>query len=208
MGTHKIGHLGVSCADMTQERTPTQWERDNPWEALLARNIGRAITEARRGKMSQEELANALGVSRNSIANYEVGRGIPRLGLLIQIAAALDTSPVALMYPDPSDDPGNLVEILPGVETTGFKAAQWFSGIDHFPIRIVDEEGVGYEVDLGVIDNWSDNTSRLRQWRQLVGARDARTKELMSRDGNERAIALYDNLIRDLERQLGIDDDA
>jgi len=68
-------------------------------------------------------------MTRQTVADLESGRRrFVTTAELLVLAAALDTTPIALMYPNPSDEPDNVVEVLPGIEATGFQAAQWFSG--------------------------------------------------------------------------------
>lgn len=106
-------------------RKLTSWERDNPWEASLAHGVGRAIARARRARrLSQDDLAERVELSRNSIANFELGRGLPRLSSLIAIAAALETPPLALLFHDITAD----IEILPGNHVPGYSALGWFIG--------------------------------------------------------------------------------
>lgn len=198
--------IAVVCWLMDIERTPTQWERDNPWEAVVAAQIGQAIAVARdRLGISQGELASVLGVSRNSIANYEIGRGIPRLGLLIRLAAALNTSPVSLMYPNPSDELSNLVEVLPGVTSTGFQAAQWFSGFRPSPSTAASG---GEEAKRRA--DWEKGTESLRKWRQLADIESSRAKILVSGQAELYAsqVAMYDAMILNLRSELGVADDA
>lgn len=190
---------------VSQDRTPTQWERDNPWEATLAADIGKAIADARdRLGISQGELATMVGVSRNSIANYEIGRGIPRLGLLLQLASALNSSPVSLMYPNPSDELSNLVEMLPGVETTGFVAAQWFSGHDPGP-------GSGAKVEPQRRAEWRENTRLLRLWREIHDLQQRQSASSRTgRDGRlsdtqQELIESYQRQIDEKRHELGLD---
>ncbi len=50
---------------------------------------------AARGKrsLSQQELADAIGVSRKSMSRYESGLTLPRAGVLLRIASTLDVDP-------------------------------------------------------------------------------------------------------------------
>ena len=58
----------------------------------------RAARERSSGRLSQASLAKQLGVSRASIVNIEAGRQHAPLGLLWEIAHALDTE-LALLIP-------------------------------------------------------------------------------------------------------------
>lgn len=53
-------------------------------------NIGNKIKEARLAKkMTQDELAKQLGISKNAISNYENGVSTPKLELLVSLMNAL-----------------------------------------------------------------------------------------------------------------------
>lgn len=197
---------------MAQDRAPSRWELDNPWEASLARNIGRAITDARRRHgFSQEELAGELGISRNSVANYEVGRGIPRLGLLLQIAAVLNTAPAVLMYPNPSDELSNTVEVVPGVEETGFQAVQWFSGLGP---GISDATASGAAAAGAARAEYRANTHVLSLWRKIAELRDRQMQHSHTGPNGKltsaqlELVEQYQAQIDQVRRELGLADDA
>lgn len=66
----------------------------------LYREIGRKIRDARARvapKLSQDNLAKRLGMSRASVVNIEAGRQHPPLHLLWQIAEILGTDPLLLI---------------------------------------------------------------------------------------------------------------
>lgn len=103
------------------------------WERRHAATLGRAVKQQRSGRsavwLEQRTAELGLKVTRQTVADLESGRRrFVTTAELMVLAAALNTTPVELMFPDVSDEPENLVEVLPGVETTGFQAAQWFSG--------------------------------------------------------------------------------
>lgn len=56
---------------------------------LFSRRL-KALSEER--GMDQGQLANVSGVSKGSIARYEMGRNIPRADVLMALAHALDCS--------------------------------------------------------------------------------------------------------------------
>ena len=95
--------------------------------------IGRAIKK-QRGQWPAiwlERRTEQLGLkmTRQAIADLECGRRrFVTTGELLVLAAALNTTPVALMLPNASDEPDNVVEVVPGVVVTGFQAVQWISG--------------------------------------------------------------------------------
>jgi hypothetical protein len=115
--------------DTSQEelRTAKTWERRH------AAKLGRAVQQQRGGRsavwLEQRTAELGLKVTRQTVADLESGRRrFVTTAELLVLAAALDTTPVHLMFPDFGDEPENVVEVLPGVETTGFQATQWFSG--------------------------------------------------------------------------------
>lgn len=63
----------------------------------FARNVKRRRAE--RG-MSQEQLAEKLGVTRQTVSNWERSVSFPELPTLELIARALDTDPASLVYPE------------------------------------------------------------------------------------------------------------
>ena len=85
-----------------------------PGVDAIYREIGRAVNHLRNRrnpKMSQKILAEAVGVSRASIANIERGHHRVQLHVLYDIATALDVEPHDLMpHPDRQDRPTNLPE--------------------------------------------------------------------------------------------------
>lgn len=68
-------------------------EKSEIYEAL-GRNIR---AERRRQRLNQEDLASAVGMSRSSITNIELGRQSLLVDHLYRIADALGTTPEALM---------------------------------------------------------------------------------------------------------------
>ncbi len=67
----------------------------------VARDVGRRIAELRRrAGLSQRELAELLGWTRDIIAHYELGRRELGLERLAAIAAALGVSPATLLAHD------------------------------------------------------------------------------------------------------------
>lgn len=103
------------------------------WERSLSVRVGTAV-KALRGKRSAQWLADetakfGYAIGRATISEIETGRRRTiTLAELFVLARALDTAPVTLVFPNPTDDLSILVEALPDVEVTEFDAAQWFSG--------------------------------------------------------------------------------
>ena len=61
--------------------------------------IGKNIKKARSEKgYTQEELAQKLSVTRNTISNYETGHSNPDIEMLQMLAEALETDPNTLIY--------------------------------------------------------------------------------------------------------------
>lgn len=55
--------------------------------------LGEKIAFARKEKgMTQEMLAEQLGVTRQAVARWETGLSVPDAGMLVRIAGALDTT--------------------------------------------------------------------------------------------------------------------
>lgn len=53
--------------------------------------LGRNIAKYRKERnLSQNKLAEVLGISREHLGNIEIGKKTPTIGLLIKIAEALD----------------------------------------------------------------------------------------------------------------------
>lgn len=68
----------------------------------ISRSIGANIRQFRTEKgLSQEEMAAALFVTRQTVSNYETGRSQPDLDMLQQISAVLDVELVWLLYGKP-----------------------------------------------------------------------------------------------------------
>ena len=78
----------------------------------LYRDVGRAIgllRNRRKPKMSQKELAEAIGISRASVANIERGHHRIQLHILYDIATALEVEPHDLL-PHPEQQATRLPE--------------------------------------------------------------------------------------------------
>ena len=66
------------------------------------RDIGKNIKLIRQAKeMTQEELAEALYVTRQTVSNYENGRSRPDLDMLLKIAEILETDVNTIIYGPP-----------------------------------------------------------------------------------------------------------
>lgn len=66
------------------------------------RDIGKNIRTARvRRGLTQEELAELLHVSRQTVSNYETGRSRPDVDMLVSAAEKLETDVQVLLYGEP-----------------------------------------------------------------------------------------------------------
>ena len=83
------------------------------------RDIGKNIRDLRtKQNMTQDELAEKLFVTRQTVSNYETGRSRPDVEMLTNIAEALNTDPNTLLYgPAPSPNIRRaLKQLVPGVD--------------------------------------------------------------------------------------------
>ncbi len=63
------------------------------------RDIGKNIKELRQlKKMTQDELAGKLFVTRQTVSNYETGKSRPDIEMLTRIAETLETDPNTVLY--------------------------------------------------------------------------------------------------------------
>jgi len=68
-------------------------------EVMNVRDIGKNIRELRtRRRLSQDELAEKLFVTRQTISNYENGKSRPDVEMLMKIAEVLDTDMNSVLY--------------------------------------------------------------------------------------------------------------
>ena len=65
--------------------------------------FAKRLTDIRGNReMSQADLAKAVGVSKDSIVNWEQGRNTPRLDVACKLADALECAITDLVYPFPA----------------------------------------------------------------------------------------------------------
>ena len=185
---------------MTERARRENW-RDLPpqnWAEREAHRLSLAIYALRKGASAQwlSDRTEALGhrVSRSVISDLETGRRrYVTTAELTVIAAALNTSPVALVYPGPYDQD---VELLPGVARREVAAAQWFSGFAYWATDVPEARNDG--------NVWLRNTQGLRLSRELESAQLARAR-LLARgqlDLDRDQIAFYDSQIERLAREI------
>lgn len=163
-----------------------------------------------RGSRSAQWLADRtkdLGceVSRSVISDLENGRRrYVTTAELVVIAAALDTSPVMLVYPGPYGD--EMTEALPGVEASKFVAAEWFSARRWF--------GTAAKLGDDPLERWRAAISELHLSRKLADLehqRNIANLQAMETEPTPENLALYharlrliDDSIEDVKSQLGI----
>jgi transcriptional regulator with XRE-family HTH domain len=137
------------------------------WGESLTKRIGDEIRRLRGGRSGQwlSDRTADLGqrVSRSTISEIETGRRKSiTVSDLILLAAALDTTPVALVYPGPYRNP---VEVWPGFEMPELWAAQWFSGLLRTISDVPYSDGA-----IARVPNpqaYSDTQARLRRARSV-----------------------------------------
>lgn len=153
---------------MAQTKTKPNWEQVPPrdWEERQAHRIGTEVRRLR-GKRSAQSISQRtaeLGceVSRAVISDLEVGRRrYVTVTELVVLALALETAPVALMYPHPywEEIEAWPTKALPPVPKVW--AAQWFSGLIRTtePIPFTDQlfsmpitEALNYDANLKALE--------------------------------------------------------
>ena len=82
-------------------------------------NIGKNIRLLRSAQnMTQDQLAEALHMTRQTVSNYETGKSQPDIDTIVRLAEALQTDPNALIYGIPTP-PERKREILHAVIAAG-----------------------------------------------------------------------------------------
>jgi DNA-binding XRE family transcriptional regulator len=77
--------------------------------------------------LTQEELAQLLGISRVSVVGYETGKQCPALDQAVQLAEILDLSLDALKFP--KEGPGERVEKILSSLSPGASVTQKMMGL-------------------------------------------------------------------------------
>jgi transcriptional regulator with XRE-family HTH domain len=75
-------------------RTPPQLSPTPTLQERFGRNLWRC---RRRADLSQEDLANLVGLSRDAISRLEKGERLARLDTIVMLAAGTDASPCVLL---------------------------------------------------------------------------------------------------------------
>ena len=82
------------------------------FEVIAMANVGKNIRNMRnKNKMTQDELAEKLFVSRQTVSNYETGKSNPDIDMLVKIAEVLNTDVNILIFGIPTP-PGRKREYL------------------------------------------------------------------------------------------------
>lgn len=84
-------------------------------------NVGKNIRQMRtRKKMTQDDLADKLFVSRQTVSNYETGRSNPDIDMLIKIAEVLETDVNILIFgiPTPPEKKQDYVKLIISLSIT------------------------------------------------------------------------------------------
>ena len=69
------------------------------------RDIGKNIRKLRESKgLTQDQLAEKLFVTRQTVSNYETGRTRPDVDMIVSIANVLETDANSVIYGLPADD--------------------------------------------------------------------------------------------------------
>lgn len=93
------------------------------------RDIGKNIRDIRKARgMTQDALAAALFVTRQTVSNYENGKSRPDLDMLLRIAEVLGTDANAIFYGPPvpqSKKDGKRWLIISGCVLAGLAALYW-----------------------------------------------------------------------------------
>lgn len=92
------------------------------------RDIGKNIRDLRtEKKMTQDELAEKLFVTRQTVSNYEVGKSRPDVEMLMKIAQVLETDVNAILYgPAPKVDKRRLyIPLAVGAALTAAFGGLW-----------------------------------------------------------------------------------
>lgn len=94
------------------------------------RDIGKNIRDLRvKQNLTQDELAEKLFVTRQTVSNYETGRSRPDVEMLTSIAEALNTDPNTLLYgpaPSPNRRPALVRLIVALILLIALTAAYYF----------------------------------------------------------------------------------
>jgi len=160
--------------------------------------------------MSAQKVADActaLGVpiERSVLAGLENRRrSIVTVAEVIALARVLDVSPLSLIFPVGSVES---VEVLPGVQTDPFTAAQWFAGEKPFPgdpAPSADQHPEALSLYRAHAQAVSELTQQLRITRRLLTDTEATPGVVKAAQDSTRARAEALRAERSLIRRMGV----
>ena len=127
--------------------------------------IGNFIRELRnKKKMTQQELADKIGVTDRAISKWENGKGTPDITLLIPLAKELNITVLELLNGEKIDDQNNAVIEL--IERTNKKIRLWkrlsFILLNAILIVLVTFSIFGYIIPLGYENSNTKGIARLQ----------------------------------------------
>lgn len=109
-------------------------------------------TARKRAGLSQVDLADAMGVSRQSVSKWETGESNPEIGKLAQLAKVLNVSADWLLSEE-EDLPGRAdgsARAAGGPETAGTRYPEWMDRLPGFLLKAVKRYGWIYGVYMAV----------------------------------------------------------
>ena len=96
--------------------------------------LGEKIASARKEKgMTQEMLAEQLGVTRQAVARWETGLSVPDAGMLVRIAGALDTTVNDLLG---EEEPEQGRDLAAELEALNRQLAEMVGRVGGYDVRI------------------------------------------------------------------------
>lgn len=125
--------------------------------------IGERIRKLRTGqRLSQEQLADAVNVSRQAVSKWETGESVPDTERLMLLCRVLDVSADYLLFGKEQNDvqPTVQIEAKPDKNSLGYRIAGWIT------------TAVG---GLGLLVMWVLSTMLLSERREEVAVTDAFT---------------------------------
>ena len=174
--------------------SPQNWAEEHA--SRIAQEVRRLRRDRGRSAQWLSDKTAELGytVTRAVITDLEnCRRKYVTTAELVVLARALNTTPIALLYPDPvSDDP---IKMLPtaGVTANSRFALQWFSGFVDVPLDFICDDGAEYLANLKPIET-------PREIWELDEQKVALMKEGLDMSGKEKREILL--AIADVQRQI------
>ncbi|ORV63466.1 helix-turn-helix domain-containing protein [Mycobacterium fragae] len=175
-------------------QSPQDWAEEQA--ARVAQEVRRLRRDRGRSAQWLADRTAELGytVTRPVIADLENGRRkYVTTAELVVLARALNTTPIALLYPDPVSD--DEIKMLPTADvsvSSGF-ALQWFSGLVDVPTDFICDDAAEYLANLKPVET-------ARQIWELDGQKAALMKEGLDKSGKEKREILL--AIAQVQRQI------